>query len=130
MLPLVRRIVADILRLSGSIDAQREQLRGIDKLTATIDQPDYREELSDIRGSLAEDEHRLEGCFSELAALGLEVHQPFDGSIDFPAILNRRSIRLCWRPEDERVEHWHEIGQSVKDREKIDPSKFGLESLN
>ena len=97
MLPLVRRIVADIVQLSGSIDAQRAQLSEIDKLAETIDQPNYREELSDIRGSLASDELRLEVCFSELAALGLEAHQPFDGSIDFPAILNRRRVHLCWR---------------------------------
>jgi hypothetical protein len=130
MLPLVRRIVADMLQLSRTIDAQREQLRGIDKLPETIDQPDYREELSDIRGSLVDDERRLEVCFSELTALGLEVHQPFDGSIDFPAVLNRRRVQLCWHPEDERVEHWHEVGKSVQERQKIDPSKFGLESLN
>lgn len=130
MLPLVRRIVADMLQLSRSIDAQREQLRGIDKLAETIDQPDYREELSDIRGSLLDDERRLEFCFRELTALGLEPHQPFDGSIDFPAVLNRRQVRLCWCPDDERVEHWHEVGKSVQTRQKIDPAKFGLESLN
>ncbi len=129
MLPLVRRIVADIVQLSDSIDAQRAQLSEIDKLAATIDQPNYREELSDIRGSLASDERRLEVCFSELAALGLEAHQPFDGSIDFPAMLNRRQVHLCWRPEDERVEHWHEVGKSM-DRTKVDPKKFGAESLN
>jgi len=130
MLPLIRRIVADMLQLSRSIDAQREQLRGIDKLPETIDQADYREELSDIRGSLVDDERRLEVCFNELTALGLEVHQPFDGSIDFPAVHNRRRVRLGWHPEDERVEHWHEVGKSVQERQKIDPSKFGVESLN
>ena len=75
MLPLVRRIVDDILRLSRSIDAQREQLRGIDRLTETMDQPDYREELSDIRASLADDEQRLRGCFGELADTNLNVDQ-------------------------------------------------------
>ena len=129
MLPLVRHIVADIMQLSRSIDAQREQLSVIDKLPETIDQPDYREELSDIRGSLAADEHRLGVCLSELAALGLEAHQPFDGSIDFPAMLNRRRVHLCWRPEDERVEHWHEVGKSME-RKKVDSKKFGAESLN
>ncbi len=130
MLPLVRRIAADMIQLSRSIDAQREQLRGIDKLPETIDQADYREELSDIRGSLVDDERRLEVCISELTALGLEAHQPFDGSIDFPAVLNRRRVQLCWHPEDERVEHWHEVGTSAEERQKIDPAKFGLESLN
>lgn len=130
MLPLLRRIVADMVRLTRSIDAQREQLRGIDQLPETIDRPNYREEVSDIRGSLAQDEQRLHECRSELAALGVESHQPFDGSVDFPAVVNRRRVRLCWTPGDERVEHWHEVGQPACERKKVDAQKFGAESLN
>lgn len=130
MLPLVRRIVDDMIRLSRSIAAQREQLRVIDELPETIDQPDYREELSDIRGSLADDEQRLANCLSELSALGLAAHLPFDGSVDFPAVVNRRRVQLCWQPDDSQVEYWHEIGQSKQERKKIDPKKFGVESLN
>lgn len=130
MLPLVRSIVADITQLSRSIDVQREQLRGVDALPETIDQPNYREELSDIRGSLAEDEQRLAACLSELSALGLQAHIPFDGSVDFPAIMNRRSIQLCWQPEDDQVDHWHEVGQSKDERKKVDAQMFGVESLN
>ena len=130
MLPLVRRIVADMTRLTRSIAAQREQLRVIDELPATMDQPDYREELSDIRMSLENDEARLDTCVGELAALGLEAHLPFDGSVDFPAVLNRRQVRLCWNPEDDRVEYWHEVGQPQTERKKVDSQKFGAESLN
>jgi len=130
MLPLVRLIVADMMRLSDSIDVHRERLREIDELPETIDQPDYRDELSDIRGSLVDDELRLEACLSELSALGLQAHVPFDGSVDFPAVMNRRRVRLCWHPGDAQVEHWHEVGQSKDQRQKIDPLKFGAESLN
>ena len=130
MLPLVRLIVQDMVRLSHSIEAQREQLGEIDRLPQTIEQPDYQEELIDIRGSLADDEQRLDACLNELSALGLEVHFPVDGSVDFPAVLNRRPVRLCWHPQDESVEYWHEVGQSKEERKKIDPTKFGVESLN
>jgi hypothetical protein len=130
MLPLVRRIVDDMVRLSRSIATQREQLRVIDGLPETIDQPDYQEEICDIRGTLVDDEQRLEACLRELSALGLEAHLPFDGSVDFPAVVNRRSVRLCWQPEDATVEYWHEIGQSQQERKKIDAQKFGVESLN
>jgi hypothetical protein len=130
MLPLVRSIVADIIQLSHVIEVRRERLRGIDALPATSDHPDYRDELSDIRGSLADDEHRLEACLSELLSLGLEAHLPFDGSVDFPAVLNRRQVRLCWQPEDQQVDHWHEIGQTKEQRQKIGAQQFGVESLN
>ena len=130
MLPLVRRIVADLIRLNEAIESQKEQLKGIDRLPETIERTDYQEELRDIRASLSDDQKRLQVCLGELAALGLEPHLPIDGGVDFPAMLNRRRVRLCWHPDDERVDHWHEPGQSSDSRQKVDPQSFGQESLN
>ncbi len=130
MLPLVRSIVADMMRLSESIANQQEQIKGIDELPETIEHADYQEELRDIRASLAEDEQRLQTCLAELAALGVEAHQPIDGTIDFPAVMNRRQVRLCWHPDDDQVNHWHENDESAKDRRPIEASSFGVESLN
>lgn len=130
MLPLVKQIVRDIDRLTKSIAGQREQLRVIDQLPETIEHRDYSEEISDIRLSLVVEEKRLIQCLAELTALGLKPHTPFDGTVDFPAVINRRRVELCWHQEDERVEYWHEIGQTKADRKKIDPNKFGSESLN
>lgn len=125
MLPLVRRIVADMVRLQRAIAVQQEQIKGIDRLPETIERAAYQEELRDIRGSLSDDETRLRMCIEELAALGLQPHLPIDGTVDFPALMNRRLVRLCWHPDDERVEHWHENGESFRDRKKVDPHSFG-----
>jgi hypothetical protein len=130
MLPLVRRIVKDMLDLSRSIAAQREQLRGIDQVSEEMQQANYQEELSDIRGTLAEEEKRLDDCRRELISLGIEAHVPFDGAIDFPSVLNRRRVQLCWVPEDERVEFWHEIGQTREERQKTGSHQFGSSSHN
>ena len=124
-LPLVRRIVADMIALSEDIDRQRNQLRGLDGLTDTIEQSHYQEEVSDIRMTLADDEARLQECIAELAALGIEPHFPFDGYVDFPATLNRRPVRLCWHPEDETISYWHEDGDSAKQRKRIEDRSFG-----
>jgi len=119
MLPLVRKIVDDLLRLDHAIKAQSEQLRGVDELEATIDQTDYQEELSDIRFTLDIDQRKFEAYLSELQSLGLQVHLPFDGSVDFPSEMNRCQIRLCWHPGDDRVEYWHAIGQPTEQRRKL-----------
>jgi hypothetical protein len=124
MLPLVRRIVQDMLELTRSIAAQREQLRGIDQVSEEMQQANYQEEVSDIRGTLAEEEKRLDECRRELTSLGVETHVPFDGAIDFPSMLNRRRVQLCWMPQDERVEFWHEIGQALQERKKIGSHEF------
>lgn len=130
MLPLVKSIVADMVRLNDSIAAGREQLKGIDQLPETIEHVDYQEELSDIRASVAADEERLQECLSELAALGIAAHIPIDGTIDFPAVMNRRQVCLCWHPDDAQVCFWHEKGESPKDRRPVDAAAFGVESLN
>ncbi len=126
MLPLVSRIVDDLLRLDHSIQAQREQLSGIDKLSSTIDHTDYKEELSDIRGSLVHDQQEFETVLTELTSLGVSPHLPFDGSVDFPTQLNRRHVRLCWQPGDERVEYWHEIGEN-RERRQVEPARSASE---
>jgi hypothetical protein len=130
MLPLVRRIVDDLLRLDRAIKAQREQLKGVDQLTGTIEQSDYQDELSDIRGSLDDDQRRFETCLGELTSLGINPHLPFDGSVDFPTELNRRAVRLCWQPGEERVEYWHEVGASKDRRRKLRSESQELDSLS
>ncbi|MDA8743329.1 DUF2203 domain-containing protein [Rubripirellula amarantea] len=119
-LPFVRSVVRDLLKLRETIDAQRKQLKVVDKLPETISQPEYEDELSDMRRSLRADEDRLNACLQELRSLGVETKDPFDGHVDFPAMLNRRPIRLCWEPEDETVSYWHEINENSDQRKKID----------
>ena len=82
MLPLVRKIAEEMITLSRSIDAQSEQLRGVEHLPERSGQVEYQEELDDIRLSLEKDEKRLQQCVSELIALGVEPHVPIDGSVD------------------------------------------------
>ena len=130
MLPLVSRIVADMATLTKTINAQREQLKGVDALSDTISHESYRDELRDIRASLEEDEQRLADCFDELAVLGVRPHHPFDGGVDFPATLNRRPVFLCWMLGEDTVVHWHDPDSQPKLRQAIDSQKFGAESLN
>ncbi len=119
-LPLVRRIVADMEQLHETVERQRERLSVIDQLQGTTDQPDYQDELADIRESMHGEEERLAACVRELNALGLEPHTPFDGSVDFPAVINRRAVCLCWHPSDQGVEYWHEMGEPSSARQKLD----------
>jgi len=119
-LPLVKRIVADMEQLHETVERQRERLSVIDQLQGTTDQPDYQDELADIRGSMQGEEERLAACVRELNALGLEPHTPFDGSVDFPAVINRRAVCLCWHPSDQGVEYWHEMGEPSSARQKLD----------
>ena len=130
MLPLVRRIVAELTRLSKSIETRRLQVQGVTQLPETSNLPLYQEELNDIHSTIAEEEERYRDCLRELSSLGIEPHLPIDGSVDFPATMNRRGIRLCWNPKDDAVTHWHEIGESASERKRIEHQAFGNRNMN
>ncbi len=108
-LPLVRKIVRDMIALNKDIQAQREQLSFLDERESNMQDESYREEVRDIRRTLEDNEASLSACVNELNSLGIRPHQPFDGNIDFPAKRSRREIVLCWNPADESVCHWHEV---------------------
>ncbi len=118
-LPLVERIVADMMRLHRTVERQRERLSVVDELQDTTEQSDYQEELADIRDSMEGEEKQLAACIRELNALGVEPQMPFDGSVDFPAVINRRAVCLCWHPGDQGIEYWHEMGQPASARQKL-----------
>ena len=118
-LPLVRRIVDDMRRLNLSIESLRTQLQGVDGIDETNARPEFLDELNDIRGSLAADEMQLQACLRELAVIGVQPHPSLCGDVDFPATVNDKSVCLCWNPADDRVAHWHEPGQSPRNRQPI-----------
>ncbi len=121
VLPLVERIVREMSELHNNMDLHREQLRGLDEICQPIEDEAYEDEVEDVRRSFLELEQQFESCRAELTALGLKSHQPFDGSVDFPATRDRRRISLCWRLGEERVMHWHEITDSDSSRHRLEP---------
>lgn len=130
MLPLVRRIVQDLVRLNRVVEMQRNQLQGLEQVEEMAEHKLYADELEDMRGSLKSDEKKFRECVTELRRLGLEPHLPVDGGVDFPAEFDRRAVFLCWYPEDRTVMHWHEVGQPPSRRRPLNPRGFNADSLN
>lgn len=110
MLPLVRRIASDVLKLKSIIDGQDDQLRGLDRLSSDVvtDRPEFADELRDVRESLASNQRRMKELLGELAELGISTHETIDGCFDFPAVVGRRPAFLCWNPQEPSVLHWHD----------------------
>ncbi len=105
MLPLVRRIVHDIV--DGYAEWQRligafEVASGRGRAGA----PDAEaEQLQKEAQRLAAD---IEGCQAELARLGVEFKGYELGLVDFPAELDGRPVYLCWQLGEPAVTHWHD----------------------
>jgi hypothetical protein len=93
-LPLVRRIVEDIVRTYAR---WQERVR----------------EFEVVAGQL---------LVAELEALGVEF-KGFDlGLVDFPSEMNGRVVHLCWRLGEPAIQHWHEVGAGFAGRQPLTPA--------
>lgn len=106
MLPLVSRIVADVL----------EHQREIEKLQPELDRLDrHRHDLVwlerkrryDVRDEISLREKKLKAATKELRQLGLSLIDSEIGRIGFPTLVNNRPAFFAWWPEEEGITTWH-----------------------
>jgi len=118
-LPLVRAIVADLAGLSREvIDRRRRLSLLLDGRAADSGDP-YREELVQIVEELDKDSRRLREYAEELRALGVEPTSGPEGLVDFPAVVDGRKVRLCWKLGEPEVCHWHEVDAGFRERRPL-----------
>jgi hypothetical protein len=117
MLPLVRRIVEDIV---SSVGRWRERVREFELATAaaTTELPDPRAmALEREVSAIAEDIDRF---VRELTSLGVELKDYDTGLVDFPAEREGRPVYLCWRLGESSVQFWHEIDAGFGGRRPLE----------
>lgn len=117
-LPLVRSIVQDILLFGKQL---RERIlflqsEGIKDLEHDEDCIAYMDSLEDL--------------YNELQELGCEYKDwNFSiGLVDFPAIHEGREILLCWKSDEETINHYHGRYEGFADRKVIPDSWFSTEN--
>lgn len=102
-LPLVRRIVEDILVLAN---VMREHI------------------AADNAGDVQELEHlrtRMYDLFGELEELGCSYKDwSFDkGLVDFPSVINGEEVLLCWRSDEDELLYYHDHSSGFNGRQRI-----------
>lgn len=119
MLPLVRRIVEDIVQ---DYARWREQVGVLEVVAAGRRghaPPDEAEKVEKDTQRLAAD---IERYVTELRELGVDFKGFDQGLVDFPAELDGRRVYLCWKLGEESVEHWHYIEAGFAGRQKLELS--------
>src|SRR5262245_45892049 len=109
-LPLVKAIVADIVRQFRDISERRERLQQILGVRGSKGRPandPYGEEVAQVEADLENEMAVLQGYVEELEKLGVEVKDPSRGLVDFRARMDGREVYLCWLLGEEEVSHWH-----------------------
>ncbi|PID59879.1 MAG: hypothetical protein CR986_04310 [Ignavibacteriae bacterium] len=104
-LPLVRKIVKDILTysfelktVSDSLDGNIENSREAQYLVSSI--KGFLEELEEI------------GCSYKDWNFSL-------GLVDFPALIEGKEVFLCWKSDEEKITHYHGINDGFRGRKLL-----------
>jgi hypothetical protein len=116
MLPLVRRIVEDLVR-----DHERWQDKVNQFEIATVSStPDHPDEMAQL---LQEEALRIakdiEGYVKELADLGVECKGLDTGLVDFPGEIDSRPIYYCWKLGEPSVQYWHGVNAGFAGRQPL-----------
>lgn len=121
-LPLVRRIVEDVVREHRR---WQESIVELDLLVsgARADMPDPRSSALERRiQAIARDIDQFQ---AELDALGIHLKDRRIGLIDFPSEMDGRRVLLCWRLGEDSVQYWHDEQSGYAGRQPLSTTLVG-----
>jgi hypothetical protein len=112
MLPLVRRIVGDLLNARRRLAQLLPEQTRLDRLRRTLAWPE-RARRYQLREEVADQEQYLQDALAELEVLGLALLEPAEGRVGFPAAVNDRRAFFLWQAGEETVRGWQFVGEFV-----------------
>ena len=121
-LPLVRRIVEDVVRQHRQ---WREKILELDLVASSsrADEPRERaEKLEQEAQSLARE---IDGYQRELEELGILLKDRRLGLVDFPSEMGGKRVLLCWRLGESEVQFWHDEDAGYAGRQPLQPTPVG-----
>ncbi len=108
-LPLVRKIVGDILNTSREIRLLTDDKNGI-----VENDPQIKRMVNDIQGFISELEEI--GCYYKDWNFSM-------GLVDFPALIDGKEVFLCWRNDEDDIKYYHAIEAGYAGRRVI-PQRY------
>ena len=69
-------------------------------------------------------------ALAEIEAIGVEVQDLEEGLLDFPCVMDGKTVMLCWKLGEDSITHWHGPEDGFAGRKPLD-ARFGRsERLN
>ena len=62
----------------------------------------------------------LKSCMERIENLGVLVKDLDVGLVDFPTLFRGEEVYLCWRMDEDDIDHWHGINEGFNGRRPID----------
>jgi hypothetical protein len=127
-LPLVRAIVADLVRLAGDVVDRRQRLLALSGGGSRSIHDPYGAELAQIEEELDKDGLQLQEYVEELRQIGVEPKSATEGLVDFSTLIEGRPAYLCWKLGEPEVAYWHELEAGFRGRQPLVAGLAGLQN--
>ncbi len=121
VLPVVERSIRDACQSRAKYDEAESELQSLTQRimfagglmvdTATAEQ------WKNQRDSNA---RTLKSSMEKLEEIGCQVKDLEIGLVDFPTLFRGEEVLLCWRMDEDDIEHWHGIHEGFAGRKAID----------
>jgi hypothetical protein len=112
MLPLVQRIIGDLLDSQRRLASLLPEQGRLDRQRRTLAWPERARRYHVHEEVAAHEQYRLD-ALAELEVLGLTLMDPVEGRVGFPTIINKRQAFFSWRPGQESLRSWHFAGETT-----------------
>jgi hypothetical protein len=113
MLPLVQRIVSDIVLDHKELNRFAFEQEGLDRNKRELSWPE-RERRYTVQGELSRLQTRLDDEQRELDSLGAVLFGSNDGRIGFPTLVNGRPAYFSWQLGEDGINYWHFDGEAAR----------------
>ena len=111
-LPLVQRIVQDILQTSSEVRDLQEQFESLDK-------HGEQELAQQTLAKLDSTRQLYQKYLRELGALGCSLADCGAGAVDFPCVRDGREIILSWKLGEPQIGYWHDPAEGPSRRHPL-----------
>ena len=107
-LPLVRRIVSDIVRVHRDVRNRQIALQAAGARDQTA-----------VQSALDRGLDSLQTYVDELVEIGCELKDFNSGLVDFIGRHDGHDVCLCWKLGEETIAYWHEISAGFAGRQPV-----------
>ena len=105
MLPLVQRIVDDILASKKAVLQLQPLEQSLDRQRRELTWPE-RQRRYQIKDEITQADSSLQDAISELRELGVVLLDSDQGRVGFPTLVNNRRAYFSWHPGEEGLHSW------------------------
>ena len=121
-LPLVRRIVEDVVRQHR---VWREKILELDLVSSATRVDEPRERAEHLERAAQELAREIDSYQRELEDLGIQLKDRRLGLVDFPSEMAGKKVLLCWRLGEQEVQFWHDEDAGYAGRQPLQPTPVG-----